>query len=321
MANTSRPDATTSRCKIELVQQNAPSAGTSFDVWDLADWVVVSQEARGLDPKDWVTQRDDTQHEGQSDLWLFKPIKVASYRRCDDWSEKIASELARLIGLPAARIELAERRGEVGIISLNVTPDGCSLESGDTLLSEVDGYITCAGDDRPTNRIGHNLENIQQLLVGVGPPDSSLGSLTGFDVFTGYLVFDAWIANTDRHAINWGVLFLNEDGRRVVAPSFDHGSALASGAQDARLASVDVDDYAANGFAHRFENGKNLQLTELASRALARATPEARLWIDRIGEVARSDVEAVVNAVPGMSDIRRTFLTSLLETNRRRLML
>lgn len=27
-----------------------------------------------------------------------------------------------------------------------------------------------------------------------------------FDVFTGYLLLDAWIANTDRHPHNWGVL-------------------------------------------------------------------------------------------------------------------
>ena len=45
--------------------------------------------------------------QGQAHWWLFKPIKVTAYRRYDDWAEKLASELARLINLPFARVEFA----------------------------------------------------------------------------------------------------------------------------------------------------------------------------------------------------------------------
>ncbi|MGJ0120046.1 HipA domain-containing protein [Williamsia sp. MIQD14] len=291
----------------------------TYEVCDIADWVVVSQEARGLDPKDWVAEQKNTHLESQSEWWVFKPIKNASYRRCDDWSEKVASELATLIGLPAARVELAERHSEIGIISKNVTPDGFSLESGDTLLSEFDGYVTCAGDHRPKNRVGHNLDNIQSLLAGIDHPESDIGGLNGFDLFTGYLIFDAWIANTDRHAINWGVLISNDDGLRRVAPSFDHGSALASGAQDAHLATVDVAAYAARGYAHRFEGGETLSLCDLAHQALTRSSEHTRVWIDRICAVETVDLEAIVRAIPGMSDVRRRFLLNLLTINQRRL--
>ena len=94
------------------------------------------------------------------------PIKKASYRRHDDHAEKAAAELARLLGLPSARVELARRGNVSGIISANVTPAGWAMNSGDTLLSDIPGYVSCAGAGRPGNRIGHNLDNIQSVLGG-----------------------------------------------------------------------------------------------------------------------------------------------------------
>jgi hypothetical protein len=296
------------------------SSQLSFDVWDIATWAVMSQEARGLDPKDWVVPPDETRIDGQAHWWLFKPIKPASYRRFDDWSEKLSAELAALLVLPAARVELAHGDTDEGIISKNVTPNGWSMESGDTLLSEYEGYVSCALDDRPSNRIGHNLDNIAQVLEGcIGPPDSACEARTGIDVFAGYLVFDAWIANTDRHAINWGVLTCEEDGRQALAASFDHGSALASGTQDARLESTTPEHYAARGFAGRFEDGARLPLVDLARTAVGLAGSPAADWLERLALVTQSQVEEIVAGIPGMSVVRRTFLCNLLETNQRRL--
>ena len=65
-------------------------------------------------------------------------------------------------------------------------------------------------------------------------------------MFAGFLVFDAWIANTDRHAENWAVLTCKRNGRRTLAASFDHGSALASGSQDEQLETADVEQFVTN---------------------------------------------------------------------------
>jgi serine/threonine protein kinase HipA of HipAB toxin-antitoxin module len=46
------------------------------------------------------------------------------------------------------------------------------------------------------------------------------------DVFLGYLMLDAWIANLDRHHENWG-LVLTKDITGHLAPSYDHASSLA----------------------------------------------------------------------------------------------
>ena len=98
---------------------------------------MISQEARGLDPKDWIVRRDEIRKVGQAHWWLFKSAKPASYRRHDDWAEKVAAELARLLGLPAAHVELAADGHQKGIVSRNVTPNGWSLESGDAILSDI----------------------------------------------------------------------------------------------------------------------------------------------------------------------------------------
>lgn len=189
----------------EVTVDRASSSPRPYDVWDISDWAVMSQEARGLDPKDWVVPPDQVALPGQAHWWLFKPIKTASYRRYDDWAEKLSAEFAGLLDLPSARVELARGEVDEGIVSGNVTPDGWSMESGDVELSEFDGYLSCATDDRPRNRVGHNLQNIACVLDGCsGPPGSICEDWSASEVFAGYLVFDAWVANTDRHAINWG---------------------------------------------------------------------------------------------------------------------
>lgn len=291
-----------------------------YRVQDITSWPLVFQESRGLDPKGWVAPPDVVTREQQSEWWLYKPIKKASYRRFDDWSEKLSSELASLLDLPAARVELAQASADAGIISRNVTPDGWTLESGDTMLSEFDGYVTCAGDDRLKNRLGHNLSNISHVLEGAtGPPGSSCEAWSAFDVFVGYLVFDAWIANTDRHAINWGLLTSKQDDRRALAASFDHGSALGSGTQEEWLKSMSVEEFAARGFAGRFENGAKQTLVDLACQAEAMAGVRAKEWRARLAEVSEESVAGVLGNISEMSEVRRTFLTRLLDINLRRL--
>jgi hypothetical protein len=62
-----------------------------YEVWDISTWAVMSH---------W---------------WLYKPVKSASYRRFDDWSEKMSAELAQLLDLPAARVELALGHSDEGV--------------------------------------------------------------------------------------------------------------------------------------------------------------------------------------------------------------
>ncbi|MCT2587464.1 HipA domain-containing protein [Actinophytocola gossypii] len=293
-----------------------------FEIVDVSDWLVMSQEPGGAEPKDWIARPSDVKRSELDRFWLYKAAKVgelSKYRRHDDVAELLASALAEAIGLPAAKVELACRHDTEGIISRNITPPGWELHSGDVRLSECPGYETCSLDERPKNRVGHNLVNIGEVLRGCGGP-ATLANEPAFSVFAGYLVFDAWIANTDRHAINWAVL--ERDGERRLAPTFDHGSALASGLREDDLSRHNPVTFARRGMARCFENGRRLPLVDLALKAVDLGGTQARTWLDRIASFAPARVGELLDAAEAtmrLSVARRTFLETVLQENQRRL--
>jgi hypothetical protein len=289
-----------------------------FDVVDVTGWVVVSQEPEGADPKEWLARPGNL-----DDLWLYKRPKVGrdtGYRRYDDVAERLASALAEDIGLPAAQVEFARRGADDGVISRNIRPEGWELHSGDVRLSECPGYETCSGDARPKDRVGHNLANIRSILAGCGAPPGLTGDHSAFSVFAGYLVFDAWIANTDRHAINWAVL--EQDGEQRLAPSFDHGSAMASGIGDAHLSGRNPVKFACGAKATRFEDGRAKSLVGLALEAVELAGAPARTWVERVARYDFARLDDLLSAAGNtmrLSEGRSTFIRGILQENQRRL--
>ena len=293
-------------------------------VWDISSWVVVGQEAVGADPKMWVAKSAATE---RPDWWLFKEPKTGvksgvPYRRGDDWAEAICGRLAPLIGLPAATVELSRYKHSQGVMSRNVAPASWDLISGDTLLSEFPDYESCAGGLKPPGRPGHHPHNIAEVLRAVEPPRAAPREcVTAMSVFVGYLVFDAWVANTDRHAENWAVL--DNGGRRRLAESFDHGSALASGLEEHELGRLldpsKLRQFAAKARAQRFDRVSGRTLLDVVVESAEIEGRAASFWVDRVCDVETERVIEAVDTVPGMSDARRTFIVQLLEENARRL--
>ena len=91
--------------------------------------------------------------------WLFKSVTVKqAHIHGEDWAEKAVTQLASLLGIPCARIELAEMRGAPGCIGTDLRPPLHELQHGQVLLEErgAPGYIHGKGKVHP----GHSLENI-----------------------------------------------------------------------------------------------------------------------------------------------------------------
>lgn len=295
---------------------------------DVSNWVAVAEEPGGLEAKTWLSPPGDYVGSSRHDLWLYKPAKtgIAKVKRTgellpftkqDHLSELVVHLLASEVGIPTAEVRLVTRNGDVGSISRNVRRHGWELQSGDTMLSEFEDYVSCVGDQRPKNRVGHHLDNIWRVLNGVRGPD---GTGEAVAVFAGYLVLDAWVANTDRHAINWALLLdaLGAQPNRI-SPSFDHGTAFGSGMTDTGLAGQHGRDFARRGRAGRFENGHDRSLVDLALDAVSRAGEDGSQWIEALDAVEQECVKAILDAVPGMSDTRRRFTLEVLTENRRRL--
>jgi hypothetical protein len=305
-----------------------------YPIYDVTHWLVTDVEPGGEDVKYWLR---GAAGEVEEQSWLFKQVTMKeipakgggtrSYRQGEDWAEKVSSELAGLINLPAARIELATRDGLPGLLSRDTKPSGWSLHGGGVLLAAVDDrYQPKTESDRRDNRIGHNLDNVRRVLEGLAPsPGWALpAEFTAFDLFAGFLVFDAWIANRDRHELNWALL-QDHEGRLYLSPTFDHGAALGSGLEDPARSKFlsrrgGIEGWCRRGTAHRFEDCRDKTLVRLAREALERASPAAReYWIDKVGAVTPQDWQTVLNRVPSLSVPTATFIDELLRVNQERI--
>jgi len=294
------------------------SAEPPFPVTDVTGWEIVSEETSGAEAKFWL------EDPGTGQRWLFKSVTIKNdHVHGEDWAEKAASHLAHLLGIPCAEVEMAVREGEKGSIVANLRPASYQMQPGQVVLESCDapGYIhRNKGKDHP----GHTLENIRDALREDRPPPGCTPPFdaSAFDVFAGYVLFDAWIANQDRHDNNWSVLtpITATDSPRLLSGSYDHASSLAFGEPDSKrqmlLSRPDgVATWCARGKASRFEGRP--KLAEAAYTALQLASPEAReYWLEQLRHVSGADVTYVLNRVPRMSEAARTFAAKLLELNR-----
>ncbi len=167
----------------------------------------------------------------------------------EDWSEKLAAELAEALGLPHATYDLGVWRGERCVISPSIVPRGCSLITGNELLGSHQPSYTQAFSK--FKQSAHTLETIWDVLEQSNcecplhwnrPP----GVYTARDVFVGYLVLDTLIGNTDRHDENWAPIQAPEEAlnRRHLAPTFDHASSLGCHETDEnRKVRLDTKDF------------------------------------------------------------------------------
>lgn len=268
----------------------------------------------GSKPKFWFLLGTDEQP------WLFKYARETAG---EDWSEKIAAEVAVLLNVPAAQVELAEIVGKRGCASHSFVQrkKGFGLIHGSEILA---GRVLGYDKDKKWKQSDHSLENIFSAVEGVfaasaSEKDSALKTLAGF------IVLDAVICNVDRHHDNWGIL----RGPSVqMAPSYDHASSLGRELLDEKradlLKSDQVGQYVLKGSGGIYwksadKKGENpLLLAINASRAYpAYFEP----WIQRIKSVKLSDVSEVVQRVPEdrMSRSAKDFCLKMMETTMKKL--
>lgn len=285
-----------------------------FSVIDVSDWAVDElDEQLGTKEKCWLKDR----------TWLFKQVREGRDGLSgEDWAEKLVERLGRSLGVPIAEVELATRLGARGIIGRSFVEEGARLEHGNELLVRVDPDYD---RDQSRHNPRYSVEAVKDALVGVGPPSGypELSGFTAFDVWSGYLMLDAWVAGRDRHHENWGAVARGHV--RELAPSFDHGNALGFQEHDDARSRMAADGelllrWARRGRSHHF-GGKPV-LTDLANAALGSASTEAaKYWRGRLLAVPDEACLEVIEQVPAthMSVPARRFALELLRTNRRRL--
>lgn len=273
--------------------------------------------------------------DGNNGLLLFKAEERGTG---EDWAEKIACELAGLLGLPHVQYDMAydEDNSRPGVVCARFTHAELALVHGNQLLFMVDANYP-RDADRHYLAHAHTVDAVFGVVRLLKRPNADwcrflpAGIHSAPGVFVGYLMLDAWVANQDRHHENWGAVW---DGKRLcLAPSFDHGAALARNLDDAerleRLQSRDIHRqipyFAQRARSALFANpNDNHPLTTLAAwQAFAARVPaEAALWRRQLAMLNEDAVKVYVDSVPldRMSAVCRQFTLNLLSENRRRIL-
>ncbi|MBD2465506.1 HipA-like protein [Oscillatoria sp. FACHB-1407] len=249
----------------------------------------------------------------------------------EDWTEKIAAELAQLLGLPHATYELAVWRGQNGVISPNFLLENTALIHGNDILAGLasnyprdQGYrlsqhtvsIVCAALKRP---------GLQLPLGWVSPP----GITEAISTFVGYLLLDAWIGNGDRHHENWGFVVRLPEGIPHLAPTYDHASCLGRELLDAKrqekLQQQTVKQYTEKSRSafYQQQGDRRPMLTFDVFVAIARQYPRsAKIWLNQLAKISLQEVKDLLQQVPGsrISPVALEFGYQMLEINRSRLL-
>ena len=180
----------------------------------LSEWVLEPEEM-GSKRKFWYRAPGENQRR-----WLFKSPQE---RTGQHWAEKIAAEIAGVLGIRRAAVELAGFNGQQGSATKSFVHSGLELVHGNQLLS------TLIQDYEPEKRFHQADHTVENILTAVDTIfGDKVSKIDAKSRLAEYLVLDAMIGNTDRHHENWGVLRRrkNDVWYGVVAPSFDHASSL-----------------------------------------------------------------------------------------------
>lgn len=286
-----------------------------------------AREQLGTKPKFWY------QEHVNAPWFLFKAEERGTG---EDWAEKLAAEFAELLGLPHVDYQLAhEIQSDVpGVICEKFTPETGALKHGNQLLTEQDATYTKA---QRWTASGHTAEAVAGVMEWLAPPPDVWchnlpdGIESALDVFVGYVMLDAWIANQDRHHQNWGALRIGD--QLHLAPSYDHGAAMArSEPEDKRRQRLETKDrgYSVEAFATKARSAffadpsqKKAMLTVDAWCAFAQLAPDAaRIWQESLRQVTPEAVDGLIEQVPPkrMSPACREFTRRLLAANQGRIL-
>ena len=249
----------------------------------------------------------------------------------EDWSEKVAAELCRLLGLPHATYELAIWNGQIGIVSPNLLPQNSDLIHGNDILA---GMVSSYPKDEGYNVSQHTLQLVLNAISQPGlqlPPAWSppCDMNSPVEVFVGYLLLDAWIGNGDRHHENWGFVVPLPGGIPKLAPTYDHAACLGRELQDSkrqkRLEQNTVKVYAERSRSAFFqrEGDRKPMLTFDVFVAVARSYPRsAAFWLQQLAQIAPPAIRTLLHQVPPsrITQPALAFAYQMLDTNRRRLL-
>ena len=286
----------------------------------------IATEYLGSKPKFWF-------RDGDRQLLFKAEVRGTG----EDWAEVVASELCDRLGLPHVQYSLASEFSEgayqnPGTVCENLAPSPLVLFLGNDLLLAEDA----AYPKQQRFKVQQHCRLAVSDAIWVFAPPAGYQSMpkrcqSAGGAFIGYLMLDAWIANTDRHHENWGVVWDGQTG--CLAPTFDHGAAFGHSLLDVerseRLRTRDrnrtVESFARRGSSALYLSSDTAKPMGLLEAFKAFGELEARAadaWLEILAGIDVDNVSEILDRIPDdrISTVGREFTQQLLKTNQRRLL-
>lgn len=306
--------------------------------------VVALLQVKGLQlmlPKykiETITSRDEIEQLGTKEkFWFYdknnikKLFKIGRPGTGEDWAEKVAYELADLLELPCAVYEFAKWEDKQGTVSFSFVNNGVRLVHGNELLVAFhdDAYPKSKKYHLADYKLSIVLNLIEKELEWLELPMQTNEFIQKpIDLFVGYLLFDCWIANQDRHHENWGILL----GEKVyLAHTYDHAAGLGCkvSSKDAknRLETKDT-NYSVEKFVTKAKSpfysdaGKQLKTIEVVNILADKYPDVVCYWIKMIDNIDKEKIKKILNRVPYefIADDSKKFAEQILFENKIRLL-
>lgn len=293
---------------------------TEYAELDVSTWPLSGEEELGTKKKHWLINPSTQERWLMKYATLSQPHGGPEYQKGDDWAERIAYGVAKVLDIPAAPVELAfEGIGDqmrFGTVCRSVLQEEESLINGDELMEEHGISVS------QRHRELYTVEAVWRALEDIQPPPNTNERLTSWDVFVGYLLLDALIGNTDRHEENWSAIkAVNVETPHRLSPTFDHASSLAFLLSDQdkqdRLSTRDK-NRTPEGYADRAKTpfaGKPHPISVLLSAQDLAANAALDHWLGHVQQI--DDLVAPIWAVPErrMSAVSKEFAERMLRHN------
>lgn len=143
----------------------------------------------------------------QNEIAMFK-YEHEDYDCSEACSEKIAYELAKVLGFECAKIDLAyDNEGKIGVLNYFFSNRFTAPHT------DIVAYLNKDSNERNNY---YTISNIKSVLDDINQ-----------DLFNGFIrimIFDALIGEQDRHEENWGIT--EKNGEFYISPLYDNGDSL-----------------------------------------------------------------------------------------------
>lgn len=290
-------------------------------------------EQLGTKEKFWFTLK------GTTIKWLFK---YSRQNTGEHWSEKIAEELCKELGIPHVKYEIAQMQinNRMGVVSPNIIPDTCRMVMGNEVLHK-DSPSTYPQPVKNTQQFVRVKEHTVQRVLGcldlsqIDPPPNwkSVDGLNAGDVFCGYLLLDALISNQDRHHENWAIVINNENQKKYLCETYDHAASLGRELLDSeraeRLGTLDknrmIDAFVKKARSELFKlktDKKPLLTNDAFFHAIEKREKAKNFWIKRLTELTDEKITSIFSRIPDevITETSREFALKMVLENKKRLL-